>query len=775
MTTISPLLQSKLNNKNSSKGNLSLNNKHEKIYQDLQRRAHEAKPNEAKAVLVDEGMLGNPITAVKDMAKDAKNFFTAAKTGKMGDNNLGRINDLGLKIGAALIATGLALHSKTKTDSIMRFIGGASFIGAMSLWPKLFINIPARLVHGFRIDRKYISAQGDKKDFFLDNQFLVWDAYPEAQLRKDAQNAGIDYDSENGKEKIQRKMQKTALQNRALWMATAGFATPLMTAMFGNFITPKVEKAVVKNGVEKTRKILDMDDFLAQKPKKSLFKFAKNIEAKSDAISALFENYKGKKLDDSFYNQLGELLNPTTYLQDYKDIDNSTPFKEWKVQHLQEELKKVQEQLRIFDKEDLKAKLSQLQIASNGNVQDGLMIFEATTLDKNKVEELINALGDKKATQKEVVEILDALGVEGSARKEILEQTKVDNSAFFKFIRNLKDKIVTPLETRSKAYLDLVNPVIGSKTESAYTLEYNKTLGKLLKTLGLDDFKSLNRLRGAHTDNVQEYAETVTGMISAKIRELSKGTDEEYKAFLQKLSAEPIEGGINKLVERLLNEGNIEQIMPDVEEINGVNIKGIKNALIGASDNDKGLFRLLANFISTKQIDLDAVKSKAVICANLERRILNGDLKDLSEAQIRHLRKIVYDGTISTAANRGHIINEKEYLELACKFFNPEQFKSEMDTLGENFKKALESVSKIFNNPSGFNAGDAFKHASKNYMACGSFDQHMQSAATALSNNKAWARIYAPMTVALIAVTLLVQPLFGKIDKEFPEENGGAR
>ena len=139
----------------------------------MQKRAHEAKPNEAKAKMVNEGILGNPITATKDMLKDGKNFFKATITGNMGDNSLGRINDLGLKLGAGLIATFLALHSKTKTQSIMRFIGGATFIAMMDLWPKLFINLPARLVHGFRIDRKYISAQGDKKDFFLDNQYFV--------------------------------------------------------------------------------------------------------------------------------------------------------------------------------------------------------------------------------------------------------------------------------------------------------------------------------------------------------------------------------------------------------------------------------------------------------------------------------------------------------------------------------------------------------------------------------------------------------------------------
>ena len=138
MTAISPLLQNRINSNNKQ----TPSNRHEKIYQDLQKRAHEAKPNEAKAKLVKEGSLGNPITATKDSFKDGKNFFKATITGNMGDNSLGRINDLGLKVGAGLIATFLALHSKTKTESIMRFIGGATFIAMMDLWPKLFINLP---------------------------------------------------------------------------------------------------------------------------------------------------------------------------------------------------------------------------------------------------------------------------------------------------------------------------------------------------------------------------------------------------------------------------------------------------------------------------------------------------------------------------------------------------------------------------------------------------------------------------------------------------------
>ena len=763
MATISPLLQNRINS-TGNKGQTP-SNRHEKIYQDLQKRAHEAKPNEAKAKMVKEGILGNPITGIKDTIKDGKNFFKAATTGDLGDNNLGRINDLGLKVGAGLIASFLALHSKTKTQSIMSFIGGATFVAMMDLWPKLFINLPARLTHGFRIDRKYISAQGDKKDFFLDNQFLVWDAYPEEQLRKDAKNAGIDYDSENGKEKIQRKMQKTALQNRTLWMATAGFATPLLTSMVGNRVQPLIEEAVVNNGVKNTQKALgNLDEYL------------NNASATSSNLSDLFKNYKEASLDDSFYEKLSALLNPTTYLGEFKDKDDAVPLQEWKPQGLIAELKEAYKEFVIYDKEDLKSKLAALEIPSSGTVKGCEIILEDSNLDKTTIETIFESLGDKKLTLKKVEEILGQLGVPKDAKENLLKNAKLiddGKESFFEFAQKLNNQLVTPLKARSKAYLDLMNPVIGSKAESRYTLEYLKTQSKLLKALGLDKLGNLRKLKSAHTD---QFADTAINQISNAIQEAIKncnGDEEKYKTFIQSLGSEPISKETKDIVAELKN--NLEKVKPETEEIDGINIKRIKDALCGGSNTDDGFIRLLRNFIETKEIDLDATKSKAVICANFERRVLAGEFDDLKE-RLNEFRKILYDGTISNAANRNYMQVPAEYHEYANRLFNESKFSVEENTLGDTFKNALSNVRKIFTNVENFKAGKAIDEAAKDYMACGSLVQHMKNAATRLSNDKTWMKIFAPMTIALIAITLLVQPLFGKIDKEFPEEgNGGTK
>ena len=48
------------------------------------------------------------------------NFVKATTTGKMNDNSLGRINDIGMKAGSILIATYLASKAKTKTEGVVQ-------------------------------------------------------------------------------------------------------------------------------------------------------------------------------------------------------------------------------------------------------------------------------------------------------------------------------------------------------------------------------------------------------------------------------------------------------------------------------------------------------------------------------------------------------------------------------------------------------------------------------------------------------------------------------
>lgn len=758
MTTISPLLQNRLNN-NSAMGSSAQvpNNRHEKIYQDLQKKAHEAKPNEAKAKMVNDTMLGDPIAATKDVFKDAGNFFKAVKTGEMGDNNLGRINDLGLKIGAALTATFLALHSKTKTEKIMKFVGGGTFIAAMSLWPKLFINLPARLVHGFRIDRKYISAQGDKKDFFLDNQFLVWDAYPEEQLRKDAKNAGIDYDSKNGKEKIQRKMQKTALQNRTLWMATAGFATPLITAISGNYIEPLVKKLVVQHD---SKKALDNADNM-----QNVLANAKGVKVNTEKIKDFITK---EKIDDTFFAKLEEKLSPAGIAESFSDNDNLKPILNQNTYKLSETLKEIYNNTATVETETLKAiiqgKIAELKQSTgifDDIFADSEGVFQETNVDTKKSAQVL----EKQLKALETA-AKDGKCTVAQARKIFGENypkdIKVDATNFKNALNSYVDNVYSAIPSRIKASLDLINPVIGSKAESAYTLEYEKAMERFFKGFNVEA-KELKSFREASDETT---IDKLSQIVSKAVKD-----DSKYDELLKKLSPSASEKdtkllkGLEEYVEKLKSGITLDAITSGkVEGLSKADIEKLNKAILGADVETNGVVDLIQTFIQEQKVNINTLSLKPRICAEFERALLKGDIK-LDDNQLKIARKMIYDGTISTVVTQNSMGNKAPWDEVADKIFNPKFYSDEIKT-------EIESLKTLFKN----GKLDGLSSVG-NYLKCSSVLQLIRGYATRLGNNKAWMKIWAPMSIALVAITLLAQPFFGKIDKEFPEENknGGAK
>lgn len=768
MTTISPLLQNRINGNKSQ----TPNNRHEKIYQDLQKRANEVHPNEAKAVMVKEGILGNPITATVDTFKDGVNFFKAVKTGEMGDNNLGRINDLGLKIGSLIIATFLAAHSKTKTESIMRFVGGGAFIAAMSLWPKLFINLPARLVHGFRIDRKYISAQGDKKDYFIDNQFIVKDARDEKELRKEAKRAGIDYDSKNGREKIEEKERKTALQNRTLWMATAGGATPLMTALFGDFVEPKVQAAVVKSGFNKVKQITDsgISEYIQQVTPKAV---------DSKALDSLFEQYQGKALDDNFFKQAAEILTPSDIFGQFKDSDDLKAFKGYSPRRMMETLQELRKSGNFseYNKDELETLLRKsLSIVAKDATQyleeDDEILNSAkqateTLLNDTQVKEIMNAIGDDLSI-KHVLEVLESpqFALAPKSKDNILETAKTNDEKFFKFIKEYNDGPLAAIKARVRAYIDLINPVVGSKAESVYTQDFTRSTTKVLEVFGYD-YKKLKEIGVTSNENAIDI---LSKTISEKVANLN---DDEYKAFLASLQPKVSLEGVQDVVDKLKDSKNLESIIADLklQGYSDDDVKKLTQAVLGSNGaSDDGLLRIIKDFIEVKEIDINAIKSKAIICANFERRLAQGDLKDVFNAdELGIARKILYDGTISVAKCKGYDPNKHEYEAIIKKLFDVTQFGNEKEVVS-NIDKTVENLYKIFKNSSS-------QTPTKDYLACGSFMDIAKKCARSIGNHKTWQRIFIPMAIALVAVTLLAQPFFGNIKKEFPEDKkgGGAK
>ncbi|MCQ2739440.1 MAG: DUF1366 domain-containing protein [bacterium] len=210
------------------------------------------KPLPAKGHLIND----NPFSGIKYFFKDIGYDFKSLNNGLKGeanDHQLGRLNGLGMRIGGIGIATYLASQTTNPKTRLMEFIGLASFLLSMSIYPKLAIRLPARILHGYDIDKEYIDDQGRKKSVFQDTNYIPYDLYTGKNKKEDLEvigdKMGIPRDIPNRDELIKAQMRKIATQNNTLWMLTAGFATPLLTALICNGL----ENYVVSPGLEKSR------------------------------------------------------------------------------------------------------------------------------------------------------------------------------------------------------------------------------------------------------------------------------------------------------------------------------------------------------------------------------------------------------------------------------------------------------------------------------------------------------------------------------------------
>lgn len=268
------------------------------IHRELANRTF-IKPLPPKAHLVKNGIFDAPAIFVKDTIYDIK----ALKDGWNGDANdhqLGKLNDLGMKLGGLGIAAYLFTKKQTPTTKAMEFIGLGSFFASMALWPKLALQLPARLIHGFNVMPEYEDSYGRKKPLYQDNLFIPWDAaYTDKDIHKIGDRLGVPKDIPNRREYVQEKMRMIALQNNTMWMLTAGFATPIMSALICNAAEKPVTKLLDKYNSKKADEMLVLFSDYTQK--------AKNNKI-INSVDSLIEIYKDRPIDSKMINSFANAL-----------------------------------------------------------------------------------------------------------------------------------------------------------------------------------------------------------------------------------------------------------------------------------------------------------------------------------------------------------------------------------------------------------------------------------------------------------------------------------
>ena len=298
------------------KNNIPQNNapKDFDVHKELANRTF-IKPLPSNGKLVRTGLFDIPATVWGDIKYDYKAFKHAVR-GKANDHELGRLNDVGMKIGGLAIASYLLTRRQTPTKKLFEFIGLATFFGAMDVWPKLFLQLPAYLIHGVNIRQQYIDNEGKKKMFYQDHQFIPWDLYSDKEINKIGDRMGVPKDIPNRRDYIQEKMRKIALQNNTMWMLTAGFATPVLSALMCNAL----EKPVLRY-IDGQMNI--KADNLMKNFNEEVKKY--DFSANEKELDKLLKTHNGKpispELFEAIVNNISDGLDPVTTSSIRKDLE----------------------------------------------------------------------------------------------------------------------------------------------------------------------------------------------------------------------------------------------------------------------------------------------------------------------------------------------------------------------------------------------------------------------------------------------------------------------
>jgi len=318
-------------------------------------------PEVAQRGLVNENYVQRKISNAKALGKTYKYFADAVIDGKGTDYTVGRINDGAKILGSLGIAAALSSTASTPKNKLMEFVGFATWFGAMSVWPEILYK-GIKVSKGVDLNQNYVDSYGRRKRFAEDSQYLTWDLYDKKTLHKMGDKLGVPKNIENREEAIQEKAKQVIVQGNTLMLLSAGFVTPVATALVCNALERPISaglEAVRVNAANKIIKPLEGNELLIS-DKKAKAEFIKFIGGESGTL--LLDKKGVEGLHQSFENNF-----ITSGLEAglKKDLESSLLRKEVMAAVTPEELHKT-----VFGEEPLRGILKEVL----GNSHDDKLI-----------------------------------------------------------------------------------------------------------------------------------------------------------------------------------------------------------------------------------------------------------------------------------------------------------------------------------------------------------------------------------------------------------------
>jgi len=481
------------------------------------------KPDSPKGYIVKENALQSAASSVTGLAKTGV-YFVNAVNGKGTDYTVGRINDGARFLGSLGIAAALASTAKNPKAKMMEFVGFATWFASMSLWPK-FLGTAIKATKGVDINQQYVDSYGRRKGFFEDAQYITWDLYKDKDLYKMGDKLGVPQNIENRKDAIKEKAKQVATQGNTLMMLTAGFATPIATALICNTLENPVSKAIERYQLNKAEKGLAKlsETELMSGSEKGLEQLSKilgtgktsQLDVKgAKQVRDLFKQFDGTGLGDGISRELKELvgasklavkadkavtkaLHGAISLSDdaLKAIVGGSP----------EHFKAVKKAIQSIDQKQFNRLL---ETAGELNREGGIGLKQLVR--ESLAEKLLSVEGLQRETRNKVYE-----KVQKQLHREFKKHSKIEVAG--EKLQNLF-KAVHDFVARKNLVDNYAKATIANVADSQTANHWENAPRQILKTLGMDE-KTI-KLIASDPIKAPEY-------IEQHLRELAKPGNEE--------------------------------------------------------------------------------------------------------------------------------------------------------------------------------------------------------------------------------------------------------
>ncbi len=724
-----------------------------------------------------------------DVAKDSKNLAEALVSGNSNDHELGRMNDLGMKIGGGLIAAALMGSKATSNKKLMEVFGFGTFFSVMSLWPKVAVDIPTKLRYGFNPHQKYIDSQGRKKQFFQDNQYLPWDVWSKEDINKIADKMKVPCDLKDREEYTKEKMRTIALQDNTLWMLTAGFATPLLTSLACNRIEEGIRVPVANHGLKKlTSEAASFDELT-----KNVLSDSRLFKQQDEAVGNIVASLRKGVMPENMAETLGEVFDLGRFAE-----NNSVQLRRSGAKDAADFI------ARVFPTSDSFDNLAKAIAGEDGDDA----VREAKKLLSDAYTEAQAGLNGKKPTVKSVISCARGIMDDdiGAYQQKRWARLLYDDASLPADVKKLieggtgydKSTLEEGAKTLEEVYTNSIKPaqaqvrVFGSKLKALDNIsgeKYNKVARQAVKALGFTD-SEIKVLRNSS----EAYGSRVQDTIAGKITEIA-ADDSKYEAVMKNLSKTQakietakmkdgsktsIKSVFDSFVEKLTGGFRSAGSKITSDALDGSSLKQTLEA--GLNENEIGVAR--SNITS-----VEAMITKFKKAIELERQIKDGTLlqdwgkyaqannyksalqamePDELEGFYNLCRRTVWQTTYGDAVNKAYVDgNGKFFKTLTDTVFGGNSSDLEVLDWQGKAKEMMQGEYCIPNTGLEVIDGSGLKSHALRFADFGeSITGMVQKQVRSIYNDRTWMKTFGGLALALVGVTFVSQLFFGKVKDE---------